>query len=375
MLERKGAAVEEIFVAGDTPGWDEMIERTGGRTTPQILIDGVNIGGYTELAYLNAEGVLDEKLGLDTSGQRKELYDVIIIGSGPAGMSAAIYDSRKGMKTLILSKDVGGQLNITAELENYLGFELVEAQDLIAKFDEHVNRFDIMRVIGEEVERIDVIESIKVVHTAAENRYQGKTLIIASGKQPRPLGVRGEERLMGKGVAYCATCDAPFYKNKKTAVVGGGNSALEAAGDLNRVADKVFLLVREEYTADAVAVDRMARMERLEVFQGWETLEVLGENEVSGVRIKNRGSGEEKTLEIDGLFVEVGLLPNSAFAMDALDVNEIGEIKIDCQTETGVPGVFAAGDVTTVKDKQVIVASGEGAKAALRAHEYIATKR
>ena len=141
------------------------------------------------------------------------------------------------------------------------------------------------------------------------------------------------------------------------------------------MADKVFLLVREEYTADAVAVDRMARMERLEVFQGWETLEVLGENEVSGVRIKNRGSGEEKTLEIDGLFVEVGLLPNSAFAMDALDVNEIGEIKIDCQTETGVPGVFAAGDVTTVKDKQVIVASGEGAKAALRAHEYIATKR
>lgn len=335
----------------------------------------MNIGGYTELASLNAEGVLDEKLGLDTSGQRKELYDVIIIGSGPAGMSAAIYASRKGMKTLILSKDVGGQLNITAELENYLGFELVEAQDLIAKFDEHVNRFDIMRVIGEEVERIDVIESIKVVHTAAENRYQGKTLIIASGKQPRPLGVRGEERLMGKGVAYCATCDAPFYKNKKTAVVGGGNSALEAAGNLNRVADKVFLLVREEYTADAVAVDRMARMERLEVFQGWETLEVLGENEVSGVRIKNRGSGEEKTLEIDGLFVEVGLLPNSAFAMDALDVNEIGEIKIDCQTETGVPGVFAAGDVTTVKDKQVIVASGEGAKAALRAHEYIATKR
>ena len=375
MLESKGAAVEEIIVAGDTPGWDEMIERTGGRTTPQILIDGVNIGGYTELASLNAEGVLDEKLGLDGSSQRNELYDVIIIGSGPAGMSAAIYSSRKGMKTLILSKDVGGQLNITAELENYLGFELVEAQDLIAKFDEHVNRFDIKRMIGEEVERIEVIESIKVVHTATGNRYQCKTLVIASGKQPRPLGVPGEERLMGKGVAYCATCDAPFYKNRKTAVVGGGNSALEAAGDLNRVADKVFLLVRGKYTADAVAVDRMARMERLEVFRGWETLEVLGENEVSGVRIKNRESGEEKTLEIDGLFVEAGLLPNSAFAMDALDVNEIGEIKIDCQTETGVPGVFAAGDVTTVKDKQVIVASGEGAKAALRAHEYIATKR
>ena len=213
-----------------------MIERTGGRTTPQILIDGVNIGGYTELAYLNAEGVLDEKLGLDTSGQRKELYDVIIIGSGPAGMSAAIYASRKGMKTLILSKDVGGQLNITAELENYLGFELVEAQDLIAKFDEHVNRFDIMRVIGEEVERIDVIESIKVVHTAAENRYQGKTLIIASGKQPRPLGVRGEERLMGKGVAYCATCDALFYREQKNGRCGrrqfgpGGRGRSEPGG-------------------------------------------------------------------------------------------------------------------------------------------------
>jgi alkyl hydroperoxide reductase subunit F len=290
-------------------------------------------------------------------------------------MSAAIYASRKGMKTLVLSKDVGGQLNITAELENYLGFELVDAQDLIAKFEEHVDRFDITRVIGEEVGRIEVVESIKVVHTAAGNRYQGRALIITSGKQPRPLGVPGEDRLLGKGVAYCATCDAPFYKGKRTAVAGGGNSALEAAGDLDRVAEKVYLIVRGEYSADAVAIDRLARMERVEVLKGWEVLEVLGDEEVSGVRLRHLESSEERTHKIDGLFVEAGLLPNSAFAMDVLNVNEVGEIPIDCQTETGVPGVFAAGDVSTVRDKQVIIAAGEGAKAALRAHEHITTKR
>jgi alkyl hydroperoxide reductase subunit F len=373
LLTRKGVEVQEIFVSGCTPEWDAMIARTGGRTTPQILINDEVIGGYDELAVLNAQGILDDKLGLESSAAREMLYDVIIIGSGPAGMTAAIYSARKGLKTLVLSKDVGGQLNISAELENYLGYSYIDAPSLINHFEEHVERFDITRVVGEEVVNLDVTDKIKVVSTQAGNRYQGRTVIIASGKYPRPLGVPGEQHLLGKGVAYCATCDAPFYKDKVVAVVGGGNSALEAAGELQRWATKVYLIVRSTYTADDILVDRVTRMDHVEVLLGYETLGILGDQQVSGIHVQSRADGSERTLDINGVFVEIGLLPNTAFAMDVLALNEQGEVIVDCQTNTGVPGVFAAGDATNVRDKQVIIAAGEGAKAALRAHEYLLT--
>lgn len=375
MLDRKGVEVQEIIVTGGTSGWDEMMARTGGRTTPQILIDGETIGGYDELAVLNAQGLLDKKLGLAYVTPHEMLYEVIIIGSGPAGMTAAIYSSRKGLKTLVLSKDVGGQLNISAELENYPGYSYIEGPDLINRFEEHVERFDVTRVVGEEVIGLEIADKIKVVRTKAGNRYQGRALIIASGKNHRSLGVPGEERFLGKGVAYCATCDAPFYKGKVVAVAGGGNSALEAAGELNRWASKVYLIVRRNYSADDILVDRITRMEKVEILLGYDTLEILGDQKVNGVRVRSRSDGSERKLNIEGIFVEVGLLPNTAFAMDVLDLNEFGEIFVDCQTHTGVPGVFAAGDVTTVRDKQVIVAAGEGAKSALRAHEYLLVER
>ena len=375
MLERKGVEVHDITVSGGTPAWDAMTARTGGRTTPQILINGEIIGGYDELAVLNARGLLDDKLGLASSGTRDTLYDVIIIGCGPAGMTAAIYSARKGLKTLVLSKDVGGQLNLSAELENYLGFSSIEAPDLINRFEEHVERFDITRVIGEEVVNLEVTDKIKLVHTRAGNRYQGRALIIASGKIPRPLGIPGESRLLGKGVAYCATCDAPFYKDKVVAVVGGGNSALEAAGELERWATHVYLVVRNTYSADDILVDRVTRLAKVEVLLNYDTLEILGAQQVTGLRVRSRDDHSERTLAVDGVFVEIGLLPNTGFAMDVLALNASGEIIIDCQTHTGVPGVFAAGDVTNVRDKQVLVAAGEGVKAALQAHDYLLAER
>lgn len=375
MLERKGVEVHDITVSGGTPAWDAMTARTGGRTTPQILINGEIIGGYDELAVLNARGLLNDKLGLASSGTRDTLYDVIIIGCGPAGMTAAIYSARKGLKTLVLSKDVGGQLNLSAELENYLGFSSIEAPDLINRFEEHVERFDITRVIGEEVVNLEVTDKIKLVHTRAGNRYQGRALIIASGKIPRPLGIPGESRLLGKGVAYCATCDAPFYKDKVVAVVGGGNSALEAAGELERWATHVYLVVRNTYSADDILVDRVTRLAKVEVLLNYDTLEILGAQQVTGLRVRSRDDHSERTLAVDGIFVEIGLLPNTGFAMDVLALNASGEIIIDCQTHTGVPGVFAAGDVTNVRDKQVLVAAGEGVKAALQAHDYLLAER
>ena len=375
MLERKGVEVHDITVSGGTPAWDAMTARTGGRTTPQILINGEIIGGYDELAVLNARGLLDDKLGLASSGTRDTLYDVIIIGCGPAGMTAAIYSARKGLKTLVLSKDVGGQLNLSAELENYLGFSSIEAPDLINRFEEHVERFDITRVIGEEVVNLEITDKIKLVHTRAGNRYQGRALIIASGKIPRPLGIPGESRLLGKGVAYCATCDAPFYKDKVVAVVGGGNSALEAAGELERWATHVYLVVRNTYSADDILVDRVTRLAKVEVLLNYDTLEILGAQQVTGLRVRSRDDHSERTLAVDGVFIEIGLLPNTGFAMDVLALNASGEIIIDCQTHTGVPGVFAAGDVTNVRDKQVLVAAGEGVKAALQAHDYLLAER
>jgi len=375
LLERKGVEIHDITVSGGTPAWDAMTARTGGRTTPQILINGEIIGGYDELAVLNARGLLDDKLGLASSGTRDTLYDVIIIGCGPAGMTAAIYSARKGLKTLVLSKDVGGQLNLSAELENYLGFSSIEAPDLINRFEEHVERFDITRVIGEEVVNLEVTAKIKLVHTRAGNRYQGRALIIASGKIPRPLGIPGESRLLGKGVAYCATCDAPFYKDKVVAVVGGGNSALEAAGELERWATHVYLVVRNTYSADDILVDRVTRLAKVEVLLNYDTLEILGAQQVTGLRVRSRDDHSERTLAVDGIFVEIGLLPNTGFAMDVLALNASGEIIIDCQTHTGVPGVFAAGDVTNVRDKQVLVAAGEGVKAALQAHDYLLAER
>jgi alkyl hydroperoxide reductase subunit F len=375
LLERKGVEVHEITVNGGTPAWDAMTARTGGRTTPQILINGEIIGGYDELAVLNARGLLDDKLGLARTGTRDILYDVIIIGCGPAGMTAAIYSARKGLKTLVLSKDVGGQLNLSAELENYLGFSSIEAPDLINRFEEHVERFDITRVIGEEVVNLEVTDKIKLVYTRAGNRYQGRALIIASGKVPRALGIPGESRLLGKGVAYCATCDAPFYKDKVVAVVGGGNAALEAAGELERWATHVYLMVRNTYSADDILIDRVTRLEKVEILLPYDTLEILGAQQVTGLRVRSRDDHSERTLAIDGVFVEIGLLPNTAFAMDVLALNASGEIIIDCQTHTGVPGVFAAGDVTNVRDKQVLVAAGEGVKAALQAHDYLLAER
>jgi len=176
-------------------------------------------------------------------------------------------------------------------------------------------------------------------------------------------------------VAYCATCDAPFYKDKVVAVVGGGNSALEAAGELQRWATHVYLVVRSTYSADDILVDRVTRMEKVDVLLNYDTLEILGEQQVTGLRVRARDDHSERILTVDGVFVEIGLLPNTAFAMDVLELNATGEIVIDCQTHTGVPGVFAAGDVTNVHDKQVLVAAGEGVKAALRAHEYLLTER
>jgi alkyl hydroperoxide reductase subunit F len=300
------------------------------------------------------------------------MYDLIIIGAGPAGMTAGVYAARQKEETLLLAKEVGGQVNWTLGIENYMGYQFIEGVELIAKFEEQVRKFPIDIKTGREVKSL-----IKVhgggfeVGDAEGARYTGRTVIICSGKRPRMLGVPGEERLRGKGVTYCSVCDGPLFADMDVAVIGGGNSAMEAAIDMSKIASRVHLVSLTPLTGDHVLREKVAEAANIDVATEHETLEVTGNGFVSGVRVKDLKGGSEKVLQVEGVFVEIGLIPNSDFVRDLLTLNELGEIMINCSCETGIPGLYAAGDVTSVPAKQIVVAAGDGAKAALQAHLFL----
>jgi alkyl hydroperoxide reductase subunit F len=299
------------------------------------------------------------------------MYDVLIIGAGPAGMTAAVYAARKKLKTLMISTDVGGQTSWTNDIENYMGYQLIEGPELIDKFESQVRQFPIEVKIEEEVRSISRIEGGFEIRTAKEETYQGKTAIIASGKRPRPLNVPGEERLRGHGVTYCSTCDGPLFEGMKVAVIGGGNSALEAVLDMAKIAEHVYMVSLTPLTGDPVLIDKVKASPNVTVFTEHATQEVIGEPSVSAIRIKGLNADEEKVLDVRGVFVEIGLMPNSDLAKDLVTLNRFGEIEVTCAGEAGIPGLYAAGDVTNVPEKQIVVAAGEGAKAALQAHRYL----
>ncbi|HVN22581.1 MAG TPA: FAD-dependent oxidoreductase [Syntrophorhabdales bacterium] len=299
------------------------------------------------------------------------MYDVAIVGAGPAGLTAAVYSARKKLSVLLISKDVGGQTLWTNEIENYMGYQFIEGAELIEKFERQVRQFPIDVKIEEEVVGLERVEGGFGLQTAGAGSYQAKTVIIASGKRPRSLGVPGEERLRGRGVTYCSTCDGPLFEGMKVAVIGGGNSAVEAVIDMLKIAEHVYMISLTPLTCDQILHERVKEGTNVTVFTEHETQEVLGDSSVSGIRIKDLKTGEERTLEVQGVFVEIGLIPNSDLARDLLGLNKVREIEVNCSGETGVPGLFAAGDVTDVPEKQIVVAAGEGAKAALQAYRYL----
>jgi NADH-dependent peroxiredoxin subunit F len=303
------------------------------------------------------------------------LYDAIIIGAGPAGLSAAIYTIRKLLKTLIISGDVGGQIAWTSDVENYLGFSQVNASELVAKFEDHVKKFDVEKVIGVEVSAVDLVGRSKRVTTSDGKTYLGKTVIIATGGRHRPLNIPGERELVGKGLSYCSTCDAPLFGGADVAVVGGGNSALGAVLDLVNIAGKIYLISLTPLTGDPVYRDKVLRSDKVEVFIQHQPTRVIGETMVEGLEFKSLGTGETKIISVEGVFVEIGIQPNTSLFLEILTTNERGEILVDTECRTGLAGVFACGDVTTVPFKQVVVAVGEGAKAALSAYSYLISQK
>lgn len=302
-----------------------------------------------------------------------EIFDTIIIGGGPAGLSAAIYAVRKSLKVLVLCKTLGGQAALSGNVENYLGFTLINGADLAAKFGEEVKRFEgqgLWLKEGVEVTDLQGVENNFTV-IAGSQSYRGKTIIIAAGRIPRMLDVPGEKELWGKGVATCATCDAPLYKGKEVVIVGGGNSALDAASSLMKIAVKVTLVNNlEQLRGDSILLGRVTQTANVTVLNNHQVLEIVGKNTVEGLKVKDVKNNQELVIAASGIFIEIGWTPSTTF--DQLtEKNERGEIEVDALGKTSVAGIWAAGDVNNLWGEQIIIAAGEGAKTALSVVEYL----
>ncbi|HEX3099723.1 MAG TPA: FAD-dependent oxidoreductase [Patescibacteria group bacterium] len=300
------------------------------------------------------------------------MYDVIIIGAGPAGMTAAIYTARRKLNTLVLAKDVGGQMIYSADVENYTGFTMVTGAELTLKFQEHMASLkeDLKVELGVEVAKLEKNITSFAVEDTKGNVYYAKTVIIASGKLPRHLGVPGEQELFGKGIAICATCDGPLYREKNVAVVGAGNSAMDAICALSKVAKQVYVInMSDDYTGEAIVKDKIMHIPNVKSYHQAKVVKVSGKDHVEGITIQQLGKPDED-LAVSGVFIEIGYEPSISFA-DIVDKNEHNEIKVDKDLQTSVPGIFAAGDINDAWGEQIIIAAGEGAKAAMAVSNYL----
>lgn len=301
------------------------------------------------------------------------MYDLIIIGAGPAGITAAIYAIRKKMNLLVISKDVGGQTAWSGDIENYTGYQFISGPDLTLRFEEHMRKYNIPLKEGEGAAEVKKIDD-KVVVKTDKDAYESKTVIIASGKRSRELNIPGEKEFKNKGLTYCATCDGPLFAGKNVAIIGGGNSALDAALQLVRIASHVYLInIVARLTGDPVMIEKVQESpEIVTVMNNTKVLGITGDNMVKSLKVEKEGVIKE--LPVEGIFVEIGLIPNSHFVPDAAK-NSLGEIRVDSFNQTNISGIFAAGDVTDVPEKQIIIAAGEGAKAALTAFRYLNQRR
>ena len=303
----------------------------------------------------------------------KNIYELIIIGGGPAGITAGIYAARYRLKTLMITKDFGGQIAKKAvPIENYPAFKEISGIELIRKFKEHLDKFKI-DIEMDSVIKIERTNGNFQVFTQNQKLFKSKTVIIASGADPRPLKVPGENEFVGRGVSYCVTCDSPLFKNKIVAVIGGGNAGFEAAIALARWAKKIYVLeYGERVVADIQNQELARKTKKVEIITNAALKEIKGDKFVNSIIYEDRKTGQEKKLEVEGVFVEIGSQPASAFAKDLVELNERGEIKVDFETfQTKTPGLFATGDVNVGKFKQIVTACGEGAKAALAAYDYL----
>ena len=305
------------------------------------------------------------------------MYDLIIIGGGPGGVAAGIYGARKKIKTLLITDSFGGQSMVSADIQNWIGVKSISGFELAKALEEHLRVQEDIDIIDDDL--VVIVEKKAtnfLVKTKNNKNFKTRHILIASGSRRRKLGIPGEKELDGKGVAYCATCDAPVFRNKTVAVIGGGNAGLEAVIDLFPYASKIYLL---EYTAelkgDPLTQEKIRNNPKVEIITMAETTEILGGEFVTGLIYKDRRSGELKELKSDGVFVEIGAIPNSDFVKDLVELNKLGEIVVDPKTQkTSCPGIWAVGDVTDVLYKQNNISAGDAVKAVLNIDEELNKK-
>ena len=302
---------------------------------------------------------------------------MIIVGGGPAAISAGIYAVRKELKTLLIAQDWGGQLNWTNLIENYPGFESITGPELVKKLVAHLKKYqgeDLEIRERSEIKKIEA-EKEQLVKVEADKVYQAKALILATGRNYKKLGIPGEKEFSSKGVSYCVTCDGPIFKDKKVAVIGGGNAGLEAALDLLDYASKIYLLeFLPQLTADEYLQKMVRKNSKINILTNVAVQEIKGEQFVNGLVYQERDSQKEKEITLEGVFVGIGTRANSSPVKNVVELNQEGEVKIDEKNRTSVRNIFAAGDVTDVSHKQIVVAAGEGVKAALNVYQYLCRK-
>ena len=300
------------------------------------------------------------------------LYDLVVVGAGPAAMTAAIYGARKALDLLVIGKAVGGQMVNTETIENWPGIPEIGGQDLAGLFRRHAERFPVAERLGTEVVRVKRADPGFLVETADGQRYRARALIWAAGKQYRTLGVPGEARFLGQGIAFCATCDAPLYAGKRVAVIGGGNSAFTAARDLLPYAREIHIVnILPDFQADPVLFEQVSASPQVHLHPATHVRAFLGDERLTGVRLESADGGSREDLAVEGAFLEIGLVPNSGPLADLLELDDQGQVPVARDQSTVVPGLFAAGDVTDEPDKQIVIAAGAGAKAALAAERHL----
>ncbi|MCL2643996.1 MAG: alkyl hydroperoxide reductase subunit F, partial [Betaproteobacteria bacterium] len=367
-------AVSHVMIDGAL--FQEEVEKRQIMAVPNVFLNGQPFGqGRMDIAEILAKADPGTSSRNMEAISAKEPFDMLVIGAGPAGSAAAIYAARKGIRTGIVAERFGGQVLDTLAIENLISVKETEGPKLAAALEEHVRHYDVDVMSQQKVSCIippsqpGALIEVQLESGAA---LKARSVILATGARWREMNVPGERELRAKGVAYCPHCDGPLFKGKRVAVIGGGNSGVEAAIDLAGVVSHVTLLeFAPELRADRVLQEKLTSLPNVTVIKQAQTIEVSGTDKVDGLVYQDRASGEMHRLDLEGIFVQIGLSPNTDFLRETLDLTRTGEITIDTRGQTSAHGIFAAGDCTTVPYKQIIIAMGEGAKASLSAFDYL----